>query len=67
MQPEFIHVRCPHCQQSFQTSAGAVRERISLLMPVLKLLSTRCPHCGAKMHIGDTRIVAPPPLTRHAI
>lgn len=67
MQAEFIHVRCPQCQQSFRTSAGAAKERINRLMPVLKLLSARCPHCGAKMHIGETRIVAPCSLTGHAV
>ena len=59
MQAEFIHVRCPQCQQTFRTSAGAAKERIRLLMPVLKLMHTRCPHCGATMFIGDVSIVAP--------
>jgi hypothetical protein len=59
MSAQFIHVRCPECKQDFRTSAGADKNRMRLLMPLLKLLHTRCPHCHARMFIGEAQIVSP--------
>lgn len=56
MAPDFIFIRCLYCARVYRTTAGIDHERLAILLPVLKLVSAKCPHCGQISRIGAAEI-----------
>jgi phage FluMu protein Com len=58
MSPQFIYIRCVQCGRVYRTSAGIAYDRLVSLLPVLRLISAKCPYCGQINMVGDAEICA---------